>query len=186
MNHTRLAGMIILLALLCGCGSTPAGPAPSPAAPPATLLPVDTATAPAKGSTGQTQTPALAVVEQATPEETSMPKPVPTTASTPTARQSPANPNPPAQPRQPTTSIVGIPAAALPAVERARADLAQQLGIATETIEVLGVQQRYRPSAPSDSPGQADGWQIQLAAGGTRYSYRVDAQGKPSRIRTSQ
>jgi hypothetical protein len=48
-------------------------------------------------------------------------------------------------------------------------------------IEVVGVRQQYRPTGASDSPGQVNGWQIQLAVGGTRYSYRVDAQGKLSR-----
>lgn len=109
-----------------------------------------------------------------------MPKPVPTTMVKQPS-QSPANPNASDQERQPTTSIAGIPAAALPAVDRARADLAQQLGVDTGTIEVIGVRQQYRPTGASDSPGQVNGWQIQLAVGGTRYSYRVDAQGKLSR-----
>jgi hypothetical protein len=71
-----------------------------------------------------------------------------------------------------------IPAAAQLALDRARAHLAQQLGVAADTIEVLGVQKQYKSTGASESPGQANGWRIRLAAGNSVYTYWVDPQGK--------
>ena len=179
----RLAGTLVVVALLSGCSSSPANVSPAPAADPAATPPsARAAAAPTAGRAGQTLGAATAA--QATPgdEGTPMPKPVPTDAATQPAPRLLASADAPNQNSQPTASAAGIPAAAQPAVDRARADLAQQLGVAVEMIEILGVRQQYRSTGTSDSPGRADGWQIQLATGNIRYSYHVDAHGKLSRV----
>jgi len=177
------AGTLILVALLSGCGASSTDVPPGPAADPAATPPsANVATAPTAGRADQTTGSATAAQAKPSDEGTPMPKPVPTTLAAQPTPQSPGSADAPSRERQPTASIVGIPAAAQPAVDLARADLAQQLGVAVEMTEVVGVRQQYLSTGTSDSPGRADGWRIQLATGNTRYGYHVDAQGKLSRI----
>jgi CO/xanthine dehydrogenase Mo-binding subunit len=72
--------------------------------------------------------------------------------------------------------------AAQRAAELARADLARRLGVDTTEIELLGVQQRWKPTGASDTAGQANGWSIDLAVGAKRYRYQVEAHGQLRRL----
>jgi hypothetical protein len=66
-------------------------------------------------------------------------------------------------------------------VQNARAhaitDLANRLGVPAAEIEVLSVQQAYKPDDRSDSPGRLNGWIMRLGAHGNVFSYRVDMHG---------
>jgi hypothetical protein len=117
----------------------------------------------------------------ASPERKPIPTPVLFTAPTimPSSSSPPADSAvAPVDQRKPAPSMALVPATAKPAVERARADMAQRLGVAADTIEVVGVQQLFTSSGASDSPGQASGWRIRLAAGNAAYIYQVDAHNK--------
>ena len=190
MSNTRFAGISLLVVLLCGCGSSPSGaastPAPQLVATPPAMAP--TTSAPTATRTDQNLSPTPTAVAQAAPgaEGNPMSKLDPTADAPQPAPRAPSGPNPRDRERQPSATIAGIPADARPAVDRARADLAQRAGISVEAVEVLAVRRQYRASGTSDSPGRTDGWQILLAAGDARYGYRVDAQGKLSRTSVSK
>src|SRR4029079_2577667 len=76
-----------------------------------------------------------------------------------------------------STRVPSDAAAARAATDRARADLAQELGVAQSTIEVLGVQPRYGASTTSDNAGPPNGWNIRLGVGENVYLYQVDGRG---------
>jgi hypothetical protein len=68
------------------------------------------------------------------------------------------------------------------AVEQAKRDLAQRLGVDLDEVREIGVTEREFPDmalgAPADGEmsGQmiSSGWEINLEAGGKNYEYRAD------------
>lgn len=68
------------------------------------------------------------------------------------------------------------------AVERAKMDLANRLGITQTDIDVASVEEKEFPNMSLDAPADdempaqmiSNGWQIKLKAGGLDYDYRAD------------
>lgn len=82
----------------------------------------------------------------------------------------------PADGNEPTSVDLRLPEAGQQAVARARADLAQRLGVSPENIELLSAQHRVTAKASVDGAG----WHISLISGEQRYSYQVNAAGRLS------
>ena len=68
------------------------------------------------------------------------------------------------------------------AVESAKADLAERLGVSEDEIELSGVNDQDFPDMALGSPEKGEmsgqmissGWEIKLNAGGKTYDYRAD------------
>jgi len=161
----------LLAAALAGCG----GPLPSTENVASVL--------PASPGAARPQIPSTTPAAPRTPIDTQEPVAVTPTQPKPAATQPQATPASiaPAVGSEKTPAANSSPAAQR-AAELARADLAQRLGVDTTAIELLGVEQRWKPTGASDSAGQANGWSIDLAVGAKRYRYQVDAQGQLRRL----